>query len=207
MKHLKTIVFALALIMMYPAVSFTQSVGMGIEGGLNLSNISSTPTFNTGSRTGFMVGGFIDIGVSRIVSIKPSVRYIKKGYTAQGQGISLNETYSYIEMPLLVKAGYPLKHIKPYIEVGPTLGIQLGANREFTFDNGNIQPIEQDSGPSYTAIDFGLYFGSGMEFSVAPTTDLFTSFGYSLGLTNIEKGNTTTKNGGFQISAGVKFGL
>jgi hypothetical protein len=46
-----------------------------------------------------------------------------------------------------------------------------------------------------------------MEFSVAPTTDLFTSFGYSLGLTNIEKGNTTTKNGGFQISAGVKFGL
>lgn len=206
MKLIKLSIALAAVLLIFSASVFSQSASLGIEGGINLANISTTPSFNSGSKTGFMVGGFADIGVSRIVSIKPSVRYIKKGYTAQGQGVTLTESYSYIEIPLLIKAGLPLKNVKPYFEAGPTLGIQLSANQEFTF-NGGLQPIEQDSGPAYSAIDFGLYFGSGMEFSVAHNTDLFTSFGYSLGLTNISKTSTSAKNSGFQISAGVKFGL
>jgi hypothetical protein len=204
MKHLKTILAVLASVIMYTSTSFSQEIGMGIEGGLNLSNISTTPSLTTSSKTGFMVGGFADIGVSRIISIKPAVRYTVKGYTQQFNGVSLNESYHYIEIPLLIKASIPLHRVKPYFEAGPNLGIQLSANQEFSF-NGQVQ--DQDSGPFYNAVDFGLYFGSGMEFSVAPNTDIFTGFGYSLGLTNISKNQITAKNNGFRITAGVKFGL
>jgi hypothetical protein len=177
---------------------------MGIEGGINLANVSTTPSFNSSTRTGFMVGGFADIGVSRIVSVKPSVRYIQKGYTTQIQGINVSESYGYIEIPLMIKAKLPLNQVKPYFEAGPMLGIQLSANQEFSF-NGQVQ--EQETGSFYSAVDFGLYFGSGIEFHVAPNTDIFTGFGYSLGLTNISKTATSGKNNGFQMSAGVKFGL
>jgi hypothetical protein len=205
MKHFKTILATLALIMMYTSASFSQEIGMGIEGGLNLSNISTTPTFTTSSKTGFTVGGFADIGVSRIVSIRPAVRYTVKGYTQQlNNGVTLNESYHYIEIPLMIKASIPLHRVKPYFEAGPNLGIQLSANQEFSL-NGQVQ--DQDSGPFYNAVDFGLYFGSGMEFSVAPNTDLFTAFGYSLGLTNISKNQVSAKNNGFRIMAGVKFGI
>lgn len=204
MKYLTTILAALALIMMSPLNSFSQETGMGIEGGLNLANLNLTPTFNTNSKTGFMVGGFADIGVSKIVSIKPSVRYIVKGFTQSGTGFSYSQTYSYIEMPLLIKAKLPLRHVKPYIEAGPTLGIQLSASSELTTAAG---VTESDEGAFFTAIDFGLYFGSGAEFRVAPGTDIFTSFGYALGLTNISKNTTSAKTNGFQITAGVKFGL
>lgn len=204
MKHLKTILALFALIMMCSAASFSQEFGLGIEGGLNLANISTTPSFTTSSKTGFMVGGFADIGVSRVISIKPAVRYTVKGYTQQFNGVTLNETYHYIEIPLMIKANIPLHKVKPYFEAGPMLGIQLSANQEFSF-NGQVQ--DQDSSPFYSAVDFGLYFGSGMEFSVAPNTDLFTGFGYSLGLTNISKNSVSAKNNGFRITAGVKFGL
>lgn len=206
MKLTKVItMFFIAALSVYSNV-YSQSTSMGIEGGLNLANISTTPSFNSGSKTGFMVGGFADIGVSRIMSIKPGVRYIMKGYTSQFLGGNMSETYSYIEIPLMIKAGMPLNHVKPYVEAGPTLGIQLSANQEYTF-NGGGQAQEQDSSPFYSAIDFGLYFGSGIEFSVAHGTDLFTGFGYSLGLTNISKTTTSGKNHGFQITTGVKFSL
>ncbi|MCI0450360.1 MAG: PorT family protein [Chlorobi bacterium] len=185
--------------------TYSQTTSMGIEGGINLANVNTTPSFNTSSKTGFMVGGFADIGVSRIVSIKPAVRYILKGYTTQlQQGINLTESYSYIEIPLMIKAKLPLNQVKPYFEAGPTLGVQLSANAEFSL-NGQVQ--DQDVSTFYSAIDFGLFFGSGVEFRVAPGTDIFTGFGYSLGLTNISKTAVTGKNNGFQISAGIKFGL
>lgn len=206
MKLTKIItMFFIAVLSVYTNV-YSQSTSMGIEGGLNLANISTTPSFNSGSKTGFMIGGFADLGVSKVVSIKPGVRYIMKGYTTQFAGGNMTETYSYIEIPMMIKARLPLNQVKPYFEAGPTLGIQLSANQEFTFVGGG-QAQEQDSSPFYNAIDLGLYFGSGIEFNVAHNTDIFTGFGYSLGLTNISKTTTSGKNHGFQITTGVKFGL
>ena len=196
--------FALTILSFVTNV-YSQSTGMGIEGGINLANISTTPVFNTNSKTGFTIGGFADIGVSKVVSIKPGARFIMKGFTFQNQfGTNYTESYSYIEVPLMIKAKIPLNQVKPYLEVGPTLSVQLSANGETTI-NGQVQT--QDFSAFYNAIDFGLYFGSGVEFRVAPDMDLFTGFGYSIGFTNISKGTTKINNNGFQMNTGIKFGL
>src|SRR5580765_3852015 len=103
MKLTKLFAAFVLLVMSFVTNSYSQSTSMGLEGGINLANISTTPVFNTSSKTGFMIGGFADIGVSRVVSIKPGARYIMKGYTFQNQnqvGSSFTETYSCIEVPL-----------------------------------------------------------------------------------------------------------
>lgn len=205
MRFTKLIAVFVLTVMSFVTNTYSQSTGMGIEGGINLANISTTPVFNTNSKTGFTVGGFADIGVSNVVSIKPGARFILKGYTFQNQfGSSVTESYSYIEVPLMIKAKIPLNKVRPYFEAGPTVSIQLSASGE-TNINGQVQTF--DNSTLYNTIDFGLYFGSGVEFRVAPDIDLFTGFGYSLGLTSISKGTTSVKNNGFQMNTGVKFGL
>ena len=90
---------------------------------------------------------------------------------------------------------------------GPTLGIQLSANVEAT--NG-VQTQDADISSNFETVDLGLFFGSGLDFHIANRTDMFIGGGYSLGLSNILKGqnvNVTAKNGGFQFMGGFKFNL
>lgn len=209
MKNIKTIsasiLAALLFTMLLIPSAFSQDIGLGLEGGLNLANANLKPSLNTGSKTSFMVGGFMDIGVSSHVSIKPAVRYITKGFEIRNNaGITFTENLSYIELPMLLKVNFPLNKVKPYFEIGPSVAFQLSANEEAT-DGVNFQ--ESDVSSSYEGIDFGMYFGSGMEFKVASNTELFTGMGYSLGFSNILKGNISAKNNGFRITAGVKFGI
>lgn len=208
MKNLK---FKLMMLILAAAASInTQTVaqtstGIGIESGINLANMSLTPAFTTSSRTGLMIGGFVDIGVSRIISIRPSVRYVMKGFSTTSNGITFTEKLSYLEMPMLLKASIPLHRVKPYFTAGPTLGILLSASEEVT--NG-VQVQTGDASSIFETIDFGLYFGGGLEFHVASGTDIFTGFGYSLGLTNVSKVPTFEgKNNGIQVTGGIKFGL
>lgn len=204
MKHFKTFLTVIIAVIISSSAVKSQETGLGIEGGINISNVSTTPSVNLNSRTGFMIGGFADIGVSRIASIKPGVRYIVKGFTSSGNGSTISENLHYIELPLLVKFRIPLNEVKPYFEAGPTLAIQLSASEDQTF---GTQAQNYDAGFLYETIDFGLYFGSGVEFNVGNKIAMFTGGGYSLGLSNTSKTATSVRNRGFQFTAGVKFGL
>jgi len=203
---LSTALIMLAMITVFNTNTNSQTSSLGIESGLNLANMSLTPNFTTSSRTGLMVGGFADIGISRIVSIRPGLRYVMKGFSTTGNGVTFNEKLSYLELPMLIKASIPLNHVKPFFAAGPTLGIQLSASEEIT--NGGQVVQTNDAGTSWETIDFGLYFGSGLDFHVADNIDVFAGFGYTLGLTNVSKiQGIESKNNGIQVTSGVKFDL
>jgi opacity protein-like surface antigen len=205
-SKLNLLVVIFAVIAAFNSHAFSQtSIGLGLEGGINIANMNMTPDFNTSTRTGLMVGGFVDIGVSRVIAIRPGLRYVMKGFTVTQNNITLTDKLSYFEIPVLLKASIPLDRIKPYFVAGPTLGIRVSGTEEIT-DGTQVQT--SDLGQFVETIDFGLYFGGGMEFRVASNTDIFAGFGYSLGLTNISKQTTSVfKNYGIQITGGVKFGL
>jgi hypothetical protein len=206
-SKLNLLLAVVALIAVFNSNSYSQSLGLGLESGLNIANVNLTPaSLSSSSRTGFMVGGFADIGVSRIFAIRPGVRYVTKGFSVSDNfGQTLTHKLNYLEIPMLLKVSIPLRQVKPYFLAGPTLGIQLSATGELT--NG-VQVQTGDVGTSYETIDLGLFFGSGLEFNVGSNADIFSGFGYSLGLTNTSKtNNLTIKNYGLQITGGVKFGL
>ena len=202
----KTIFSALVVLVILSAVSNSQT-SLGVEGGLNLSSISVSTNAQTSNKTGLMVGGFADFQVSNIVAIRPGIRYVMKGFTNQVNGLTYNDKFSYIEIPALIKFTVPLNEVKPYFIAGPVLGIQLSATEDVS-DGVNF--ASSDVGNSFETIDFGLYFGSGIEFHVASKTDMFVGGGYSLGLSNIIKSqnqNLSVKNNGIQFSAGARFHL
>src|SRR5438552_3609544 len=125
----KSTLSALVLTLILSSVSYSQT-SLGVEGGLNLANISASTNAQTSNRTGFMVGGFADLQLSDIVSIRPGLRYVMKGFSNQVNGLTYNDKFSYIEIPALLKVTFPLAQVKPYIIAGPTLGIQLSATED-----------------------------------------------------------------------------
>jgi hypothetical protein len=191
-------------------VTFTnansQSIALGIEGGINISNINVTPTVTTDSRTGILVGGIIDINITKTITITSGLRYIMKGWSNTGEGVTYTDKLGYIEFPALLKVKFPLTEVKPYLIAGPTLGIKVSANESAT--NGT-QTQDNDISSLVESTDFGLLFGAGIDFSVGNKTSLFIQPAYSLGLSNILKNSTTTtiKNYSIEITAGVKFSL
>lgn len=202
-----SIVLAAVFMVYFTAGSlYSQSTYLGVEGGINLSNMSITPDIPTSSgRTCMMVGGFAEIGVSRTFSIRPGARFIMKGISNTNNGVTLTDKLSYLEFPVLMKVTFPLTEVKPYILAGPTLGIQLSASTEF---NNGQQSQTFDISSAYETIDFGLFFGSGIDFRIANKTEMFIGGGYSLGLTNVVKvQGVSGKNSGLQFMGGVKFGL
>jgi hypothetical protein len=208
MTLFKKSLFALAFIALLSSQVFSQSVKMGIEGGLNFSNPSFTPNLQASSRTGMVVGGFAEFKVSPIVSIKPGVRYVMKGFTLPGIAGPVTFKTNYIEIPALLKITFPLQQVKPYIEAGPSLSLNVSANSEAA---GLNQLQETDESRTFESTEFGLYFGSGLDFRVGSNIEMFTGIGYSLGLSNslnsLTVTNVNSKNNGFRITSGVKFDL
>ncbi|RPI18957.1 MAG: PorT family protein [Ignavibacteriae bacterium] len=205
----KTSLIIVALIAIFTTQIFSQSVKMGIEGGMNLSNSSFTPDIQSSSRTGMMFGTFAEIKVSPILSIKPGVRYIMKGFSVTNNGgLPNNFKVNYIEVPALLKVTFPVSSVKPYLEAGPTLSLRVSANEEINL--GNQQPSQDvDVSQLFESTDIGLYFGGGMDFRIGSSTEMFTSIGYGLGLSNTLSSATTltAKNNGIRITTGVKFDL
>lgn len=203
---LKTILTALMFVITTAAVYSQPNLSLGIEGGLNLANVSITPSQTSNSRTGLIIGGVLDIGISNNIGVTGGLRYIMKGFQTTSQGVTFTDKLNYLEVPVLLKVKFPLTEVKPYVVGGPVLGIRVSASEEQS--NGQ-QTADVDASNAYESIDFGLLFGGGLDFKIAAKTDLFIQAGYSFGLSNIYKQTTTVtvKNYGIQLTGGVKFRL
>jgi len=203
---MKYLVPTLLLVLMFSTSARSQSIALGIEGGINIANVNVTPTTTTSSKTGLLIGGLIDINITPTITITSGARYLTKGWNNTNGGITYNVKLGYLEFPALLKVKFPLTEVKPYLIAGPTLGIKLSANEEAS---DGTQTQDTDISSLVESTDFGLLFGAGIDFKVGNKTSLFFQPAYSLGLTNVLKNSTTTtiKNYGFQITGGVKFSL
>lgn len=214
MKSVK-IIAILFFVALASSSAFSQTkISLGLEAGVNIANTSNTPDANTGSKTGIIAGGILDIGLSPQFSIAPGIRYIMKGntqtgnFTANGQAFNeLKNKGDYLQFPALLRVKFPLTEIKPYLVAGPVLGILMAATTTATNTNtGSSADFDQKS--LYETTEFSLLFGGGMDFRVATKTDLFFQVAYELGLTDITKNTATSvKNNGFELTGGVRFGL
>ncbi len=203
---LKTILLAVLIAVSTISVYSQPTLSLGLEGGLNLANVSITPSQTSNSRTGLIIGGVLDIGISRNIGVTTGLRYTMKGFQVTNGGVTFTDKLNYLEVPALLKVKFPLTEVKPYLVGGPVLGIRVSASEE---QSNGTQTADVDASSAYETIDFGLLFGGGLDFNIANKTDLFIQAGYGFGLSNIWKQSTTVtvKNYGIQITGGVKFKL
>ena len=165
----------------------------GIKGGLNYSTFNNTDDLEY--KPGFVVGVFVDIPIPATpVSVQPEVLYAKYGTNIKDTDMALD--ISYLQIPVLLKFGFPTPAASPNVFFGPYMGFKI--NSEFRNDDiaFNLDDQTEDT-------DFGIVVGAGVDI-----TKLRVALRYTAGLTNVAKDNSfgnDAKNGAFALTVGISF--
>ena len=198
-----------------------QELKFGAKAGVNFSTLSVADQketyggreiitkINTGYRTGFHVGAFVEYGVSDNLFVEGGLAYNNLGSTVEsaeasvnGQTIGKREfkdtsfTLNTINVPLWVK--YDISGFRP--KVGLDLGYLL-----------NVKAKNENTTTTYDDLEkrFDLGLGLGAEYNLP--MGLFFDATFNLGLLNLaskedsEDSSFEVKNRVFQIGVGYKF--
>jgi hypothetical protein len=184
-------------------------VRLGVKGGVNFANVNADfpaqvvkPDFKT--RTGFLAGvsAEVDIPMTNF-GIRGDLLYTQKGtkYTVMNEDVKINED----EMVLapFVVFYLPLPKIKPFIQAGPELGINVR-------DNVKVGNESTDSGGHWKTTNAGLNVGAGVLLPLG-VNELSVDMRYNLGLSNMgtwatgNGGDIKTKTNGVQLLVGFNF--
>jgi len=212
-----------ALLALFIALPAGAQVKLGVIGGANLANLNGKDVdgtkFDFSGRTAFGVGGVLDVGLSKNISLRFAPMYLQKGGETTVTDPDLGTaTFAfkagYLEAPALLKIALGTSRIRPYLMAGPTIGFNLSSNLEFSAAGISA---ELDAKEITKSTDFGLALGAGVSFP-AGTSSIFVEGCYTLGLSDIAKegtlefmgedlvsGDAEVKTRGLQIMAGVSF--
>jgi hypothetical protein len=81
-------------------------------------------------RFGLEAGGFIEFALSDVLAIQPEIIFVRGGGNFGGESsvgeFTVEETFNYISVPLLVKAGFPTAGGRVFVFAGPSVKFQVG---------------------------------------------------------------------------------
>jgi hypothetical protein len=206
-------IFILVFVITQGASSQTHS-SIGFKGGINFSNaITSGPSTSVetvSGSTGFLFGGFIEIEMFRLVSIQPEALYTRKAAKSVWLTTGMNAEYhfDFLAIPVLLKINFFSDELKPYLFIGPNIGILLSAQVDNKFTSGRIQTL--DIKQNSKSIDFTIDVGGGAEYSISKESSILAELRYSRGLTNLTKkppSSNSWYSTGIQMILGMKFSL
>jgi len=187
--------------------TFAQGTVVGVKGGVNFASLSFSEDEEgdeISSRTTFVIGGFVDVPVSSMISIQPEVLWTSAGAKIEGPEFG-NETaeisFNQVQVPVLLKANIGGSSTRPFLVVGPVFGFKAGeAKFELAgFDTDEISDqIERDS----SSTDVAIAFGGGVNVG-----KLSIELRYNLGVKNLDTSdsNESTKTRSLMILAGFGF--
>ncbi|GAB3576146.1 hypothetical protein GCM10027578_41430 [Spirosoma luteolum] len=225
---MKRIVLAgIAALGLFTATSSSAQVQVGIRGGANWG-MASTPQF-MGSLTpdlrpspGPTGAVFLDIPISDVVSFRPEIAYVQKGFLVN-EGLDLNlggftlpigARIAYqaqtIEVPLLAKVNLTQGAIQPYLIAGPAVSYAVdGRVRTRGTALITTRPIDVDVnyGGTLNRWDVGAVGGLGLAMD-AGAGKFFIEGRYTHGFTRqvqVPVVNLNVRNQGVAVSLGYSF--
>ncbi len=115
---------------------------IGFTAGLNFDRLTDVSLNNVDanfdSKTGYHIEVWIDLSLLGVLTVRPGLRYIDAGKLFEGLS-EIDERavddfdITLMELPVLVRFGFPVPVIKPYILAGPVLRFPVGVDN--TIDN------------------------------------------------------------------------
>lgn len=160
--------------------------GVGPIGGVNFGTGSFSPPKSyppgqsQGSRKGLVFGFAAELGFEKTFYLDAQPCYVQKGFTVtdpdQKETVAVDE----LVIPLLFKVKFLDGMIRPYVYVGPEMGIVLSATDAYTIGRLTQGLLLVTYSP-----DFAVNFGGGAEFNVMPKLGITAEVRYSLGLENL----------------------
>lgn len=205
--------------------SFAQSIKLGIESGVNLSNLQETVsgTSSSGSMlTSSHFGVFADVGLGAW-SIQPAILYSSKGgrndvagtITTNGSTYTYTGTeqltLKYVEVPVNVLYHIPVVFGKIFIGGGPYVAIGTSGTDALTTTATNNGVTATNSGSTNITYgsavgdiknpDYGINLTGGLSLK----NGVLFAIGYGLGLANLANDGSTLHNSVIRFSVGFSF--
>ena len=200
-KNIFTSLFILSI-----GLTFAQNTQFGLKGGLNIANQHGTglvKLLDTSPIISFHVGGFVEIKLSNKCAVQPEILYSLQGSKSSVEIRETADPYeritnsdiffnlSYINIPVLFKY-YVIEKLN--LEAGPQLGILVSSKIKQTLTGQPSTVYNNNS--NYKSIDYGINIGAGYDI----TDNISTGIRYNLGLCDIDKSTSVTKNNVISIS-------
>lgn len=186
---MKKILFAFTLIAFCAGGALAQGLSGGLKAGVNFSNqVYSGDGFSASAdgRTGFHVGGYLNLGFSENFSLQPELIYNSVGSKIGDTAFKTD----YLSIPVMLKYN-PVAIFN--VHAGPQFGLLMSAKSG-----------DEDVKDALKGLDLGLGFGAGVDLPMG----LGVTARYILGLSNIGEdegmGDATVKNTAFQLSVSYK---
>ena len=183
---------------------------IGVKGGVNISSVDTNITDISelvDSKTGFVGGGFVTLGLGSLFALQPELLYSQKGFQVEEGGQSAQLGTNYIEIPVLLKAQFKLAMLRPAVYAGPVVSFETGCT--VSVSDISVDCSDDESFVDRKKNEWGAVFGANLDFILGPVI-LILDARYQLGLTNladVPDSDEEVKNRLWQIMAGVGFTL
>ena len=192
--------FAFVLLIITNGTAQEEKITFGIKTGVNVATLTGDFSDELGYRTGFHIGGLVEIPLLEKFALQPEIIYSTQGASNDFEDGDLSEEITirldYLNIPVMAKY-YIIEGLS--VQAGPQLGILLSAEQEI---ESSFENSEEDLKDFISSIDLGFNFGVGYQLHFG----LFFEARYNQGITNInddfDEGN---QNSLFQFSVGYKF--
>jgi hypothetical protein len=185
MKKLLTIALLAA-----STAAFAQGI-IGPKVGLNISSFKDTKIPDGGKATEFKslltptLGVVFNARLGDIISLRPEVLFVQRGYQLEVAGKTSTTRLSYAEIPLNVVGCIPAGPGKVEISAGPAAGYMFGGKRktdgadDVTIKGEDFPKTPEKNTAYVNYLNVSLNFGVGYNWK-----GLIFQVGYNLGLSN-----------------------
>lgn len=205
MRGLTGLIAGAALLAATPATAQT-TYHWGLLGGVSLSKLGGSDAGSNSSRAGLVLGAFARIQPNEILAIEPQVLFVQKGAeTDAGGPIDGNLRLDYVEVPLLVKANFPVAsdtRIVPSIFAGPAVAFKVGCTLTASSGSATASESCSDAGLDLKGTDFSFVLGGG-----ADVGSILFQLRYEIGLSKLGTGDNAAdvKNKSWLFLVGYRF--
>lgn len=184
---------AAALLLGTAADISAQDITLGLKGGVVVTDLSIDdpvdPT-NLDTRTSFAVGPFLEVGLGEVFSVQPEILLVRKGAGDTVDGVDTSFELTYIEIPVLLKAGLsaPGVGVRPSVYAGPVFSFESSCKVKGSDGSASVSLDCADAAFDLEietkSLDFGAALGAGIEIPVGSAV-IVGDVRYTVGFTNI----------------------
>ncbi|RMG61383.1 MAG: PorT family protein [Calditrichaeota bacterium] len=187
-------ILALALLALF-STGQAQQHQIGVIGGLNFDDVTGTDPegdkIDVSTRTGFGIGGLLDLALSERVGLRFEPMFMEKGAKDEDDGEKITFKLRYLQLPLHLRLSGGNRNTRPFLMLGPAVGVKLSAK---AIDKFNGQTIEADYDNIISSINLTLDAGAGLDIRLEQVT-LFLEGYYALGISDIGQAGEVRVNG------------
>jgi hypothetical protein len=203
----------LALAIARPAAA---QIELGMRAGASIADLDldlgSLISPDLDSRTGFLAEVFLDFPIGGGLSLEAGAAYVQKGAGASSAQGSAGIELAYLELPLLLKYGFPTSGaVGVHLQGGPAVAIETSCKLSVEGNgfelSGDCEGGEGDPDEDLLteSVDVGILLGGGLSFDLG-SASLIVDLFYDLGLRDVAvEADASAKNRAFYITAGVAF--